>query len=133
MPPGDICARCGQRPARYWSYAVLGPVTLRETPWCGPCFEAETAAEDPGDLATADEPGPTPEEAEESLLALGPIDWDVLRPCLPGPEAAGDAPAGELAFVADAVRRIAAHHGQTLPADVAAFVARHGGRSPPAT
>ena len=30
--------RCGQRPARYWGNTILGPVILRVTPWCGPCF-----------------------------------------------------------------------------------------------
>ena len=133
MPAGDICARCGQRTARYWGYTILGPVTLRVTPWCAPCFEAETASEGSGEITAADEAEPTPVEAEEALLALGPIDWDVLRPFLPGPDAAGDDPEGDLAFVSGAVRRIAAHHGQPLPADVAAFVARHDRPSSPAT
>lgn len=42
-------------------------------------------------------------------------------------------PEGNLAFVAGAVRRIAAHHSQALLAEVAAFVARHDSPSPPAT
>ena len=133
MPVGDICARCGQRPARYWSNTILGPVTLRVTPWCGPCFEAEIAATDPTGTDGGDDAEPTPQELEAGLLALGPIDWDVLRPYLPDPEAAVHDPEGDLAFVAGAVRRIAAHHGQPLPAEVAAFVARHDSPSQPAT
>jgi hypothetical protein len=81
-----------------------------------------------------DEAELTPAEVEEGLLALGPIDWTILRPFLPSADAEVTTPlAAELAFVADAVRRIATHHRQPLPADVAAFVARHGGHSSPAT
>ena len=126
--------QCGQRPARYWGNTILGSVVLRVTPWCGPCFEADTAVEDPTDGGARDKAELTPAEVEEGLLALGPIDWSVLRPFLASADAEVTAPlAAELAFIADAVRRIAAHHRQPLPADVAAFVARHGGPSSPAT
>ena len=128
-----MCASCGQRQARFWGYTILGPVTLRVTPLCGPCFEAETAVDEAEGVDSNDEADLTPEEVEDRLMALGPIDWTVLAPQLPSPEVTVEVPAADLAFVADTVRRIAAHHGQPLPHDIAAFVARHGSSFPPAT
>lgn len=129
MPEGDICAHCGQRPARYWSYTILQPVVLRITPMCGPCSDAEkataTADSEPSEVAE-----PTPSDAEAHMLALGPIDWRVLGPQLAELDDAGDTHASDRAFVADAVRRVAAHHGQALPVDVATFIARYAPREP---
>ena len=133
MSAVDVCADCGERPARYWSCAELGPVRLGVTPRCEPCHLAYVAA-----TMEDDEPGawdadaePTPEEVEEGLLWLGPVDWAALRRHLPAAEA--HAPPEVLAWVADAVGRIAAHHGQALPGDVRSFVERHGGPVAPAT
>ena len=125
MAEGDICAHCGERLARYWAYTILSSVTLRITPTCGPCFDAELAADGAFDPRPTEVVEPTPTNHDARILALGPIDWAVLRPCLVQLESAPEMPVHELVFVADAVRRIAAHHDQPLPPDVAAFVARH--------
>jgi hypothetical protein len=125
MPEGDICAYCGERPARFWAYTILSSVTLRITPKCGPCFDAELAADGAFDPQPSEDVEPTPADIEAGILGLGPIDWAVLGPCLEQLESAPEMPVHELVFVADSVRRIAAHHKQPLPADVAAFVSRH--------
>jgi hypothetical protein len=125
MAEGDICAHCGERLARYWSLTILSSVTLRVTPICGPCHDAEVAADSSADSQPTEDVEPMPADIEAKVLALGPIDWAVLAPCLVQLESAPEMPVHELMFVAHSVRRIAAHHDQSLPADVAAFVSRH--------
>ena len=125
MPEGDICALCGARPARHWSSTILQPVVLRVTPTCGPCNDAEMAADRVLESQRTEEPEPTSRDIEASLLALGPIDWSVLEPQLVKLDTMPDVDASDLAIVAYAVPRIAAHHGQALPAEVVGFVARY--------
>lgn len=113
-PP--MCQRCRARPATGNWLSVLGPLDTREAWYCRRCTET----------LLSDGNGEAPQK-EGDLSGLGPIDFDVLRASIQRTEADPKIPREQFAAVAPELLHIAAAHGQTLPDDILAFVARHSG------
>ena len=90
-----LCSACATREAMVHATQVVGPAVLREDHLCEQC------------ASVRDEQTP------------GPIDWDTLRASLPNIERESGATA---AHIAKELRRIATHHAQHVPEDVARFI-----------
>jgi len=109
-----VCDTCGERPPRYETVSVLGPLDIARRQHC-----AECAARGEEAFSTA-----APLDDTAGHFALGPIRFEDLRTSLTLLD--GREPPELLVWLADQVRDIARHHHQSLPPDILAFVARHG-------
>jgi len=113
-PVSQACDRCGATPAPNIGYCQVGPLVLRELHFCLECVKHPPLSPDPG--------GP--------FGGMWPVDFECLRRSLSTASAAADWP-DVAGYAAAQVAQIAAHFNQTLPSDIAEWVASADGRWPP--